>query len=263
MIIHFVINKSVNESALRRVFLGEYLALVTDNVQQISLVIGDKKAATHRCFGKICRYTFKETVKANLLLCGYLDGVIVLGDIFPACQLVALVEHVYSGNTLAAQLVQQFFRNLSLSVCVIGADVDDVQDNIRIGSLFKSALERLNQIVGQPPDKTYSVRQKNASAVGQLYRTGGYVQGCKELIFRQNTRIGKGVEQRGLAHVGVANNGSCDNSFLFAPVPDKVTALAYLFKVASKSLSPAADMSPVGLKVGLAGACCSETSAQS
>ena len=103
--------------------------------------------------------------------------------------------------------------------------------------------------MGQPPDKTYRICKQQASSVGQLYGTGGNVKGGEKLIFRKDSCVGEGIQKSGFSNICVANDSGSYNVVLFSPVPYKLSALPYFFKVVLQNFYPAADMAPVRFKL--------------
>lgn len=84
---------------------------------------------------------------------------------------------------------------------------------------FQSRLERFYQLVRQPAHQPYGIDEHNSSPVRQRQRTGSRIQGGKQLILRQNARIGECVEQGGFAYIGVTYNGYGNDPIFFCGVP--------------------------------------------
>ena len=208
--------KCVDKSAVLGVFLGEYLAVLPYPAEKSSLVVGDKQLHALGGLGEVLHYTFKEFIKACVLLGAYHNSVVVLKDSIRVRCGVSLVHDVYLGYALTAQLIQKTCRYLSLFLYLRRGKVLHIEYDIRSRRFFKCGLERLYQIMWQTPDKSDRVNEHDASAVGELYGTGGDIKCSKELVFGENACIGESVQQRGLAHICVADDSSTEHTVFFA-----------------------------------------------
>ncbi len=120
---------------------------------------------------------------------------------------VALVEGQQLRNRAGPDLVEHRSHRLDLAFG-IGADaVDDMDQEIRFGDDLQGGPERLDQLVRQLAHESHRVRQQHRLAAGQRQAPGSGIEGREQPILDQDAGVGQLVEQRGLARVGVADQG--------------------------------------------------------
>ena len=76
---------------------------------------------------------------------------------------------------------------------------------VRRGCFFQRGAERLHQIMGQLVDEANGIRQQYRCTVRQHRLPYHRVQGGKQHILRHYPRPCKGIEQGGLAGVGISH----------------------------------------------------------
>ena len=84
-----------------------------------------------------------------------------------------------------------------------------MQQQIGVSRLLQGGGKRVHQAVRQVADEADGVRQRHrAGSVAEVQLPCRGVQRRKQLVGRIGTRLDEGVEQRGLAGVGVADQGN-------------------------------------------------------
>ena len=83
------------------------------------------------------------------------------------------------------------------------ARVDDVNKQVGFGDFFQRGAERSHQLCGQPRDEPDGVHEQHGALVGKHDLADRRVERGEEFVFDEHAGIGEGVEQCGLAGVGV------------------------------------------------------------
>ena len=129
-----------------------------------------------------------------------------------------------------------------------------MEDQVRVRQLLQGGLEGLHQMVGQFSDEAHRVGDQHRAGVGDLQGAGGGIQRIKQTVAGGDPRVGEGVEQGGLARVGVAHNGHHRHLVLLPPVPLDCPDPPDLLEVLGEFGNFSADVAAVGLQLGLTGA---------
>ena len=132
--------------------------------------------------------------------------------------------------------------------------VDDVQEQISVDDFFQGGAERLDQLGGQMPDETDGIGEDHRPAVLELAAAGGGFQGGEQRVLHQNAGSGEGVEQAGLAGVGVADDRDGRHVTVPASAALGIADLLHIFDLAAQPRHPLPDAATVGLDLGLTGA---------
>ena len=131
--------------------------------------------------------------------------------------------------------------------------VDDVQDQIRLGNLFQRRLERLHQRHRQRADEAHRVREHHFRIrVGQPAH--GRVEGGEEAVLGFGVAGREGVEEGGLAGVGVAGEGDRGHLRPGAPASTLGAALLHVRQPRTHLADAAGEHSLVHLQLRLASA---------
>ena len=134
---------------------------------------------------------------------------------------------------------------------------------IGVAGLLQRTLEGLHQMVGKLPDKADRIRQQNLLAAWQLHPAGGGIQCGEQLIFRQDTGSGQGVQQGRLARVGVAYDGRHRHTLVQALLSRRIPVNLHLLQFPVQSRNAALNQPSVRLQLLLAGTSGADTAAQS
>ena len=153
----------------------------------------------------------------------------------------------------APQLLQQLPGYLQMLRRIGAGGVADVEDHIRLHRLLQSGTERLHQLVGQAPHKAHRVHQHHLPSIRQPQCPGGGVEGGEQLILRQHTGVGEGVQQGGFPGVGVPHQRHGGDPVLAAALPPQGALAVQLFQLLPQGGNAAADVAPIALQFALAG----------
>ena len=102
--------------------------------------------------------------------------------------------------------------------------------------------------------KADGVREQHLLRLVQLQAAGGGVQRVEQAVVGRDLRAREGVQQRALAGVRIADDGHHGHGVALAAAALDGAHLAHLFQLFAQFLYLAADVPPVGLQLGLAGA---------
>ena len=142
---------------------------------------------------------------------------------------IALIVHHQLGDALAIQAAQYLIGDGQLLGSLVVTGVGHLYDNVRIGGFFQRALERFHQVVGQAADEADRIHQNNLQAAGQGQLAGGGVQRGEQHVRLKNLLAAQGVQQAGLAHVGVAHQCHHGHIVFLAGAAGLTPALLHLF----------------------------------
>ena len=134
----------------------------------------------------------------------------------------------------------------------VGA-VDDVQQQVGVEHLLQGRAERLDQLGRQVPDESDGVGEHHRPAVIELAAAGGGIQGGEQSVLHQHSCPGQGVEETGLAGVGVADDRDRRHLAVQPPAALGVADLLHVLDLAAQPGHPLPDAAAVGLDLGLAG----------
>ena len=129
-----------------------------------------------------------------------------------------------------------------------------MEQQVGVLQLLQGGLEGLHQMVGQLADKAHRVGDEHRAGVGNLQGAGGGVQGVEQPVIGRDGRPGEPVEQGGFARIGIAHNGHHRHLVLDAPLPLGGPHPAHILQLLLQLGDLAADVPPVALQLGLAGA---------
>ena len=149
--------------------------------------------------------------------------------------------------------MKQVFNNGNLFGKPGVAEIDDMDQDIRLVQFFQSGLERLQKFCRQVPDKSNRVRNDDIDISWKPQTAAGRIERCKEFVFGNNMTLGQRVQECRLAGICIADKGK-DRKVFLTPAPSSLVSLtAYRFQFFCKLCKPVADPSPVHLKTRLAG----------
>ena len=129
-----------------------------------------------------------------------------------------------------------------------------MEDQVSISQFLQGGFEGLHQVVGELADKAYGIRDQYRAGVGDLQRPGGGVQGVKQPVPGRDSGVGQGIEEGGLAGVGIAHNGHHGDLILLPAVPLDRPNPADLLQVLGELGDLPADVPAVGFQLGFSGA---------
>ena len=125
------------------------------------------------------------------------------------------------------------------------------------------ALKRDQQVAGQLPDEAHGIGEQHAGVAGEHQLAGGGVEGGEELILGQGIGTGERVEQRGLAGIGVADDGDGLHGLSGAPAAMGASLRAAAARSRWSSWTdPVLNAAAVGLELGLAGSAGTDAGAE-
>ena len=97
--------------------------------------------------------------------------------------------------------------------------VDDMQDEVRFGNLFKRCLEGVHEGHRQFADEAHGVGHNDLCPRAHLPTPHGGIERSEHLVGGVNAVGGEGVEQRGLPGVGIARQRHRGDARPIAPPP--------------------------------------------
>ena len=119
---------------------------------------------------------------------------------------ICLVEHKKHGFVGAAEVGERFVDHFNLFREVGVRHVHDVDKDISLAHLVERAFEGVHEVGGQFADKAHGVGQEERQVVDDDLAHGGVERG-EEFVFSKDLSLGEEVDERGLAHIGVAHEG--------------------------------------------------------
>ena len=125
-------------------------------------------------------------------------------------QQIDLVPHFNDGHGRGTDVCQNALDMLAQRAGVRGGGIHHMEQQIRLGHLLQGGLEGLHEGCRQIPDEPHSVCKHDVSGALDAHPAHERIQGGEELIGHERTGArwpSQGVEQRGLAGVGVAHQG--------------------------------------------------------
>jgi len=120
---------------------------------------------------------------------------------------IGLVENGERRLVVGAELAQDFERGGVMLGDVGVGDVEQMNEEIGHDDLLKRGLEGLDEIVGQAADEADRVGHEQLLVVAEQELAGGGIERGEKLVLDEDGRAGEAVEERGLAGVGVADDG--------------------------------------------------------
>jgi hypothetical protein len=129
------------------------------------------------------------------------------GELFGIGDEVDLVEHRDGWLVLGAELAEHFERGVVEAFDLRRGGVEHVDQEIREHRLLERGLEGFDQAVGQISDEADGVGDQQRLAVGQVDAAGGGVERGEQHVLGHDIGPAQGIEQRGFAGVGVADDG--------------------------------------------------------
>ena len=120
---------------------------------------------------------------------------------------VCLVEHDEAWGVAHVEVAKDAFHRLDVVVHVRAAGVHDVQQQVGVVQFVQGRTKRGHQIGGQIPHEADRIGNDHLEIAGKTQPPARRVKGGKHAIFNQHLAVGEGVQQCGLAGVGVAHDG--------------------------------------------------------
>lgn len=108
-------------------------------------------------------------------------------------------------HVVRTDFAQHPIHRLDLFITVGRRGIDYMKQQIRIGGFLQGGRESLYELVRQIADKSHGVGNDKMDARGPLQPTGQGVQGRKQLVGGERLSACQGIEQRGLAGIGIAH----------------------------------------------------------
>ena len=125
---------------------------------------------------------------------------------------------------------------------------------VGVEHLLQRRAEGGDELRRQVGDEAHGVRQDDASAVGKLHLPHGRIEGGEEHVLGHHVGPGEPVEERGLARVGVADEGDDGIGHLGAGGAVQFAGADDLGELLLELDHLLVDGAAVGLLLGLAGA---------
>ena len=130
-----------------------------------------------------------------------------------------------------------------------------MQQQVGVDCLLQRGFEGLDQTVRQVADETHRVGQRNAAAdLRQVKLACGGVECGEQLVGRVGTRLDQGIEQCGLAGVGIAHQRNSKGVGTLALAALRGALALDLFEPLLDALDRLVDHAAVQLDLGFAGA---------
>ena len=146
--------------------------------------------------------------------------------------------------------MEHALHNLQLVFVVRVAQVDDVEQQVRLDGFLEGGAERCEQVVGQATDEPDRVGEQDLVPRVDVDGAGRGVEGGEELVLDEDIGPGQGSHQSRLPGVRVAHQ--CHAEGARAALAARRHALADAVEFALQLADTAADQSAVDLELGLA-----------
>ena len=176
--------------------------------------------------------------------------------------LVALVDDFNPFLLCGAQFRQDFFHGVMLAEHFLAGAVGNNHQHVRQGRFLQRGAEGADQRMGQLADKADGVRQQILCVLGRRHPAGHRVQRGKQLVLHIDVGPGQGVQQGGLAGVGIAHQRHYGNLVAFPALPPDAALLFQLVQPPSQLCHPFPDTPPVHFQLAFAGTPGTDTAGQ-
>ena len=168
---------------------------------------------------------------------------------------VDFVKHQQLGNVLGPDFLEHLLHLADLQHMVRVGRVHHVHQQIGVNGFLQGCLKGINQTVRQITDKAHRVRQGHrALCLAQIQLARGGVQRGKQLVCGIGARLDQGIEQGGLARVGVTNERNVEGAAPVALLALGLMLALDLLQLLFGALDGGGDHAPVQLNLRLAGA---------
>ena len=137
--------------------------------------------------------------------------------------------------------------------------IDHVKQHIGIRRFFQGGAERLDKVGRQVAHETDRVGQRIADPVRGFRGTHGWVQRGEQCVLHKHPGVREPVEQRGLACVGVADDGHRRNSVTLTVGSLGFASGLHGFDFAAQLSHPVANATTVELDLRFTGATRTDT----
>ena len=132
--------------------------------------------------------------------------------------------------------------------------VDHVDQQFGVDDLLECGPERLDQLVGKVAHEPDGVGEHERPTVVEMTTAGRGFESGEQRILDEDPRPGEGVEQAGLARVGVADDGGSTPRRCATSAPRWVSRIFFMSLISRRQLGHSlANAAAVGLDLGLAG----------
>src|SRR5690606_711987 len=169
---------------------------------------------------------------------------------FEILQQIDLVVDLQHRQCAGANLVQHQVHLFDMG-CAFGiGGVDHMQQQVGLAGFLQGGAERLDQLVRQMTNEAHRVGHDDRPDVVQLDPPQGRIKGGKQLVGGIYRRLGEGIEQRGFASVGIANQGDHGDFRSTAGTTGLVPLTADLFQTLGDLLDARPQQSAVGFQLG-------------
>ncbi len=130
-----------------------------------------------------------------------------------------------------------------------------MQEQVGIDGFLQGGLEGVDEAVGQVANESHRIGQGyGAAQFGQVQLAGGRVQGGEQLVGRIGPCLHERVEERGLARVGVSDQGDVEGIPAGTLAPLGGALALDLLQALAGALDRVVDHAAVELDLGFAGA---------
>lgn len=122
-----------------------------------------------------------------------------------ASQLIPFVEDQQTRHAIQFHCTKNCFHCRNLLQQVRMRSVRHMNQQIRGFQFFQSGAESVGKLFGQIADKAHGIGQNNFPFCRETQPPGGRIQCGEEFVFSSNFRTGQGVQEGGLACVGITH----------------------------------------------------------
>ena len=155
-------------------------------------------------------------------------------------------------HPIGADVCQNALDLLDLLCPVVGSSIDHVQQQIGLRGLVERRAKSFDQLVRKVAHKPDGIRQDDFATRAQNQLAGQGVECGKELIGGVGASPGQGIEQGGLAGVGIAHQRHLESRVAVAGfAPGLALAFAAL-QALSNLLDTVSEHAAIHLKLGFA-----------
>ena len=132
--------------------------------------------------------------------------------------------------------------------------VNNVQKHVGLVDLFQGSTKGGHQHGGQLLDEADRIGEEHPPAAGQGHSSRRGIEGGKELVLHQHVGAGQGVEERGFAGVGVADQGDDGDGLPLAALPVLPAVGTHIFQFPTQMGNAPANLSLIHLQLCFTGA---------
>ena len=172
----------------------------------------------------------------------------------PGGEPVDLVEHEQPLLLLEPERGEDLLDRLDLLRVPRVGGVHDVEQQVGVGELLERRAERVHEVRRQVADEAHRVGDDHLAVAREAQPAARRIERREELVLGEHVRVGERVEERGLAGVGVADDGEHRQAAVVPLLAPELAARAERLDAPLERGDPVAHAAAVDLELRLAGA---------